>query len=208
LECFQKNWARKFTNACPHCKQQVRKSTLVRVDECGVETDRRGDVTHKGLDSGLDSIRRWKQQERGTPGEGILACALWAGRNTYTIYDFKLDIGGGQIDETSKMTKLFAKVFHPILFMDGVSDKEEGLPEKKDCHMSEFINLAFKDKSLALRCLYALSTERRWEIWRKCCSKGMQTISPSLGPSLLPRKCSSILVHATDLSWFTQQESQ
>jgi hypothetical protein len=56
------------------------------------------------------------------------------------------------------MLKLFAKFLHSLLSNDEISDKEAGLPDPKDCGMREFLRSAFQDESLALPCLYALST--------------------------------------------------
>jgi hypothetical protein len=57
--------------------------------------------------------------------------------------------------------KLFARVLHPLLFKDGVSNKDEGLPDPdNDFGVDKFEGMAYRDTIIALKCLFALSTGR------------------------------------------------
>jgi hypothetical protein len=147
---------------CPSvgCDQQVLSSSLLRVKYNNANrrsVQRSAPLKHWRPSKRLDSLRIWRDE--ATVGKGVIAVAYKTGQNKGPIYNMSFDLEKG-INEECRETcvKLFARILHPLLFKDDISDKEAGLPDPDQCEMTTFLGLAFKDESLAFLCLYALST--------------------------------------------------
>jgi hypothetical protein len=77
----------------------------------------------------LDSLSIWR--DNATVGEGVNAVAYKTDENKGAKYNMSFDLGNGGINEECWETcvKLFARILHPLLFKDDISDKEAGLPD-------------------------------------------------------------------------------
>jgi hypothetical protein len=166
LGCFHEKVLRKAIMACPSegCSQEVLSSTAFHVEDNNSNEARvvyhGNPVIHWKPNPKLDALRIWMaDDELFADRSGILAFAYKASDDDVITYNIRFDLKNGiyQLDR-EKMLKLFAKFLHPLLFNDKISDKEAGLPDPKDCGMKEFLGSVFQDESLALPCLYALST--------------------------------------------------
>jgi hypothetical protein len=77
----------------------------------------------------LDSLSIWR--DNATVGEGVNTVAYKTDENKGAKYNMSFDLGNGGINEECWETcvKLFARILHPLLFKDDISDKEAGLPD-------------------------------------------------------------------------------
>jgi hypothetical protein len=147
---------------CPRedCGQRVLSSSLLRVEYTNSfvrSVQRTAPEQHWQPHELLDPLRIWR--DTATVGRGVIAVGYKTSANRGPIYNLPFDLENGISEEHRETTvKLFARILHPLLFKDDISDKEAGLPDPDQCEMASFLGLAFKDESLAFLCLYALST--------------------------------------------------
>ena len=101
----------------------------------------------------LDPIRFWLKDGTGKQRESGIVHTAYNAEGGATFYEarFKFIAGEEVVSEDARnsLTKLFARVFHPLLFNKQLSDKEAGLPGTSDCDAADFISLPFRDRSLA-----------------------------------------------------------
>jgi hypothetical protein len=160
LRCFHKYGSPKVLFHCPSasCVQHVASSVFEGEEVTHPSPNE--DIKYNP-DAHLDPVRHWIV-EGAQDNTGIVYSIFKnaeGGATTYLV-KYSLCMAVPMLDAQSRenVVKMFARVFHPLLFNEERLDKEAGLPNMDESSQQEFTELAFREKSLALPCLHALST--------------------------------------------------